>query len=281
MTLKQKQVSLMSFYTCSRVMNEPMSTHDRYVEYQLGHVLANVLDVQKLNNIPHIAQPSPYYRKIREIVEKYKLSKVELASPKLGNTYSRIIKESTPETQSSEKNRVKWARIHNPILPNYLKTFNYRCAWNLLPFRGKCGTFQINSDTSCAFCGIGPDTDYHNFRKCDKIKRLWVTVKMFAQKFANLNPAMTKIEDLESFNFKRIENEITDQTLSTLITMVKHQIWKTRNKFIYENKSPPTLDKLVTSIDRAFKYRLNQMVEGGRLELRLDPAFNLNDLMPP
>ncbi|CAK8678480.1 unnamed protein product [Clavelina lepadiformis] len=268
-------------YCLGRVMNEPMSTHDRYVGYQLGHVLANVLDVQKLNNIPHIAQPSPYYWKIREIVEKYKLSKVELASPKLGNTYSRIIKESTPETQSSEKNRIKWARIHNPLLPNYLKTFNYRCAWNLLPFRGKYGIFQINSDTSCAFCGIGPDTDYHTFRKCDKIKRLWVTVKMFAQKFANLNPAMTKIEDLESFNFKRIENEVTDQTLSTLITMVKHQIWKTRNKFIYENKSPPTLDKLVTSIDRAFKYRLNQMVEGGRLELRLDPAFKLNDLMPP
>ncbi|CAK8680548.1 unnamed protein product [Clavelina lepadiformis] len=84
---------------------------------------------------------------------------------------------------------------------------------------------------------------------------------MFAQKFANLNPAMTKVEDLESFNFKRIEVEVKDQTLSTLVTMVKHQIWKTRNKFIYENQSPPTLDKLVTSIDRAFKYRLNQMAE--------------------
>ena len=44
-------------------MNEPLNAHHSYVEYQIGHTIADTLEVAKLNNLPHAESRSPYYEK--------------------------------------------------------------------------------------------------------------------------------------------------------------------------------------------------------------------------
>ncbi|CAK8677604.1 unnamed protein product [Clavelina lepadiformis] len=65
-------------YCLARVLNEPLSAHNSYIEYQIGHVIPRTLEVVHLNNLPHTDIRSPYYEKVIEIIKKYDLKKIDL-----------------------------------------------------------------------------------------------------------------------------------------------------------------------------------------------------------
>ena len=69
--------------------------------------------------------------------------------------YHRI---SYPVKRPFSQENFRWKLVNQNILPNYLKTFNYRTVRNLLPFSLDSG--------ECALCLQFQDTAVHVFAKC-------------------------------------------------------------------------------------------------------------------
>ena len=45
-----------------------------------------------------------------------------------------------------------WKQSYKNILPNYLKTFNYKLTWNLLPVKSKPHIAAYHQTNMCSFC---------------------------------------------------------------------------------------------------------------------------------
>ena len=89
------------------------------------------MDPPKLKYIPHRNDPTPYYQKIIQILKEYKISLQELTKGKIRQIYNRL---SYFDKRPSRQETFRWKLVTSSILPNYLKTFNYRTVRNLLPF---------------------------------------------------------------------------------------------------------------------------------------------------
>ncbi|CAK8677938.1 unnamed protein product [Clavelina lepadiformis] len=225
----------------ARIFNEPLSTYDCYVEYQIGLAMSDILGVIRLNNLPHAQKRSPFYESIIEIIKKYHLQPNELAGGKIRKAYDRIIGEKM-SVNSSMINQ--WKRVHSRSLPSYLRTFNYRCVWNILPCHVNVGTYLTQTPVA-PFCKIGPNAPDHFFYKCKHITHQWRQVKNFVRTVLNCDLTPYPITDIGNLRINANLNEIQDKTLTEIITTTRHQIWKFRNSCLHEKKtfSPDILTK--------------------------------------
>ena len=66
-----------------------------------------------------------------------------------------------------------WKQIHNSIFPNYLKTFNYKLTWNLLPVKSKSRTAAYHKTNLCSFCNSFEKTVSHLFVTWVKLNSVW------------------------------------------------------------------------------------------------------------
>ena len=112
-------------------------------------------NLPKLNYIPHRDHPTPYYRKTIQILKEYKISLQELTKEKIRQIYNRL---SYPDKSPSHQETFCWKLVTSSILPNYLKTFNYKTARYLSPFNPELD--------ECALCLQLQDTAVHVFAKC-------------------------------------------------------------------------------------------------------------------
>ena len=87
-----------------------------------------------------------------------KITGDELLKGRIKPIYERIIYEKTNHRFS-----IDWGRLHVKVLPNYLKTFNYRAAKDILPFKTKFVDFNLDNDSRCNFCNLHGDTAFHMF----------------------------------------------------------------------------------------------------------------------
>ena len=95
---------------------------------------------------------------------------------KINKIYKRL--KSIPKIQKKNScNRLKittsnleW--IHHPIMPSYLKTFNYKLLNNLLSLESKFKPNIIDLKPNCHLCSTHNETDNHLFSKCAKINPL-------------------------------------------------------------------------------------------------------------
>ena len=111
-------------------------------------------NLPKLNHMPHCDHATLYYQKTVQILKEYKISVEELTKGKIRQIYNRL---SYPDKHPSCQETFRWKLITSSILPNYLKTFNYRIVRNLLPFSFEPG--------ECALCLQFQDTAVHVFAK--------------------------------------------------------------------------------------------------------------------
>ncbi|CAK8689745.1 unnamed protein product [Clavelina lepadiformis] len=243
-------------YCRTRIMNEPLNAHHSYVEYQIGHTIADTLEVAKLNNLPHAESRSPYYEKVIQIIKKYKLVKIDLIENRVRKTYDRIIDKMKPN--NANQNPKKWERVHLKMLPSHLRTFNYRLTWNLLPFHNDVGNYEPTTKSGCPFCGIGPDGAHHIFVKCPRTIDQWYKTKVFAENTLNIKIGNEHREDVCALRYRENIGKDADKILVVIMTTLNHQIWKTRNKCIFENEafSPNKLEKAVRN---ALNYRLKTL----------------------
>ena len=190
---------------------------------------------QLLNNIPHTTQISPYYAHSINILDKYKITKKELLKGSINLIYNRIINDVLSDNQTIPSEISN--NIHDPILPNFLKTFNYKTVQNILPFYTNFRPYSLDQEkTLCSFCRVGPDSVSHTFVTCKTIMPIWQFAENLIEKLTNI-----KIEILENYipiNFilpSSFQQHKKKNLMILIIATVNHSIWKFRNKIIYEN----------------------------------------------
>ena len=128
-------------YFKTRETNSPFNTETYLIEFEIGLTLFKRYHLPTLNHIPHRDYSTSYYQKTLQILTEYKITLQELNQGKITQIYNRI---SYLDKQPSSQETFRWKLVNQHILPNYLKTFNYRTVRNLLPFSLDSG--------ECALC---------------------------------------------------------------------------------------------------------------------------------
>ena len=158
-------------YMQERMFDNKLSKPMFFVEYYLGQQLSNYFKLAKNNCTPHRFEPNECYSKMFEIIVKYNITSEELVKGKIGLIYHRILSDI-----GENRNSKSWySRMHKKIFPTYLKTFNYKVCFDLLPVKNKFHQFCLDSDVriTCPFCNINIESTFHLFSKCHKLIKLW------------------------------------------------------------------------------------------------------------
>ena len=160
--------------------------------------------------------------------------------------------------------------MHKKIFPTYLKTFNYKVCFDLLPVKNKFHQFCLDSDVriTCPFCNINIESTFHLFSKCHKLIKLWEildeTTKVCfkgdcSYSFKNDRFKMCHFSFVDSVYQKTYEDIIL-----YINSVVNHNIWKTRNEIFHENKIYD-LETLVNKITRTCRSRSSYEKNSDRL----------------
>ena len=106
------------------------------------------------------------------------------------------------------------------ILPNYLKTFNYRTVRNLLPFSLDSG--------ECALCLQFQNTAVHVFAKCSIIRQIW---SILQEVLNNITKTSFPLDSFTPLNFYvPIKLEIFTESIALILTVTNYRMWQTRKK---------------------------------------------------
>ena len=174
-------------------------------------------NLPKLNHIPHRDYPTPYYQKTLQILKEYEITLQELTNGKIRQIYNRI---SYPDKRPSRQEIFRWKLVFQNILPNYLKTFNYRTVRNLLPFSFESG--------ECAFSLQFQDTAVHVFVKCSITRQIWTILNKV---LSNIIKTSFPLDNLTPLNFHvPIKFEIFTETIALILTVTNYCIWQARKK---------------------------------------------------
>ena len=177
-----------------------------------------------LNHIPHRDYPTSYYQKTLQILKEYKITLEELIKGKIKQIYYRI---SYPNKRPSHQEIFRWKLVNQNILPNYLKTFNYRTVRYLLPFSPKPG--------ECALCLQFQDSAVRVFAKCSITRQIWTILQ---EVFNNITETSFPLHSLTPLNFHvPIKFEIFTEAIALILTVTNYCIWQTRKKQLNSDSS--------------------------------------------
>ena len=194
--------------------------------------LSKLYDLPILNHIPHQDYPIPYYQKTLQIFKEYKITLEQLNKGKIKQIYYRI---SYPNKRHSHQETFRWKIVNQNILPNYLKTFNYRTVRYLLPFSPEPG--------ECALSLQFQGTLVHVFAKCSITRQIWTILKKV---FDNITELSFPLDNLTPLNFHvPIKFEIFTESIALILTVTNICIWQTRKKQL--NSDSPQLETIKPS----------------------------------
>ena len=197
-------------YFKARENNSPFNTETYLIEFEIGLTLSRLYHLPTFNHIPHRDYPTPYYQNTLQILTEYKITLQELNKGKIKQIYHRI---SYPVKRPSSQETFRWKLVNQNILPNYLKTFNYRTVRNLLPFSLDSG--------ECALCLQFQDTAVHVFAKCSITRQI----------LNNTTKTSFPLDSLTPLNFHvPTKFEIFIESIALILTVTNYCIWQTRKK---------------------------------------------------
>ena len=197
--------------------NIPFNTETYLIEFEIGLTLSRLYHLPTLNHIPHRDYPTPYYQKTLQILTEYEITLQELNKGKIKQIYHRI---SYPVKRPSNQETFRWKLVNQNILPNYLKTFNYRTVRNLLPFSLDSG--------ECALCQQFQDTAVHVFAKWSITRQIW---SILQEVLNNITETSFPLDSLTSLNFHvPTKFEIFTESIALILTVTNYCIWQTRKK---------------------------------------------------
>ena len=142
-----------------------------FVEYNLGFQLSNYFNIPYNNNTSHAATPNECYSNIFQTIRHHHITLKELTEGSINSIYRRIIYD-----YNRTMINFKSYRILCKVLPSYLQSFNYKVHFNLLPVKSIFREWQLDNDSCCYFCKIGPETT-PSFWNMRKIKRIVGTIE--------------------------------------------------------------------------------------------------------
>ena len=166
---------------------------------------------------------------IKEMQIRYKRS----LSGRVKSVYERIIFSKN----HVHNNFPKWSRLHCTVLPNYLKTFNYKASIDILPCKTKFVEFGLDTDSRCNFCQLHPDTIPHILCNCPVLLPIWGTLDQIL-KLLNFTFSFTDSRGICNYDLigSRIKKD-EEILVIYLNTIVNHKIWKFSMKIQYEEFS--------------------------------------------
>ena len=174
-------------------------------------------NLPKLNHIPHRDYPTQYYQKTLQILKEYKITLQELTNGKIRQIYNRI---SYPDKRPSRQETFRWKLVTQNILPNYLKTFNYRTVRYLLAFSPEPG--------ECALCLQFQDSAVHVFARCSITRQIWTILEDI---FDNITETSFPLDNLTPLNFfVPIKFENFTESIALNQTVTKYCIRQTQKK---------------------------------------------------
>ena len=204
-------------YFKTREKNTAFNTETYLIESEIGLTLSKMYNLPKLNYIPHRDHPTPYYQKTIQILKQYKITLQELTKGKVRHIYNRL---SYPDKPSSHQETFRWNLVTSSILPNYLKTFNYRTVRHLLPF-------SLES-SECASCLQLQDTAVHVFAKCSITRQIWSILQEILN---NITETSFPLDSLTPLNYHvPTKFETLTEPIALILTVTNYCIWQTRKK---------------------------------------------------
>ena len=245
-------------YMQGRIIDNALSKHMYFVEYYLGQQLSSYFKLSQNNCTPHRFEPNECYAKMYEIIVKYKITAEELVEGKIGMIYHRIL----TEIGENRNSKAKYYRMHKKIFPSYLKTFNYRVCFDLLPVKNKFYQFSLDSEVriTCPFCNINMESAFHIFAKCSKLFKLWEVLDETTRVcFGGICTYSFKRDRFKMCNFSFVESKIQKSHENIILyinSIVNHNIWKMRNKIFHENEIFD-LENLINKISASCRARKN------------------------
>ena len=211
----------------------PLPSHLFFLEYNIGFQLCGYFKITRNNSTPHASVPNFVYCHILEMIKWLKISKEELLEGSVNKIYKRIIYNANRVNRG-----LKSHRITAKFLPSYLQTFNYKLHFNLLPVKTMFREYALDNDSVCYFCLIGPESIFHMFGSCEKLKFLWdfmskvhfsLTMKHFdyAQPRRNLRIDLSTVPCVENY----------EKTLVYFCSVINYTLWRVRNDIRYKFES--------------------------------------------
>ena len=207
--------------------------HLHYVEYYIGWQLCSYYKLVKCTNLPHALEPNEVYRKCYELLRDFRITIEECLNPKSFRViYHRIVNEYCERAYGGMG---KLYRLHHKCLPEYLRTFNYRLHYELLPVNTMFVSYALDTDSRCYFCQWGPENLWHLFGKCEKLKVLWAVLDEVVKIVLDIDYSFVK-NRTQSGELDTVFANLPSHCESIIVylnTVVNHKIYKVRNDIKY------------------------------------------------
>ena len=159
-------------------------------------------------------------------------------------------------------------RILMKGLPSYLQSFNYRLHFNLLPVKTIFREYLLDNDSCCMFCHVGPESIWHLFGSCEKLKIVWQVLNEVCFLLTNEPFDFSKHRGDFKLDLTNIKCSKTfEKALIYLNSIVNYAIWKMRNDVRYKFK-PFDAKVLLRRVLRSIGSRKS-------VDLKLAPSFQI------
>ena len=176
-------------YIQKKVQGEALQDAEWFIEYNIGWQICKYLGIPINFACPYRPRPNLIYREILNVIKDNKIPASLLLEGKIRNIYKFAVSKDCDEGIYP-----KYSRMHDSIFPNYLKSFNFKVHYNLLPVKRLFRDFALDNDSRCNFCNLNPETHTHIFSQCKKLHLLW--------KFLNEVLVIMNIEE-DAFSFTK------------------------------------------------------------------------------
>ncbi len=259
-----------------RIVENELSDFSYFVEYHLGQKLSSFFNFPNNNCTPHRFEVNECYQAMFNSIVKYNITAEELVKGKIGNIYHRIL----CDIGTAKHCHSQYLRLHKKIFPSYLKTFNFKVCFDLLPVKNKFYQFCLDSEVkiTCPFCNIPIESAFHLFAKCTKLLKIWeILDETILSCFSGQCNYSFKHDRFQMCNFSFVNSKIPKQYENLILyinSVVNFNIWKMRNRIVHENESFG-LGQLLNKIIASIRSRINVEKADNRLTI-CNKVPNLN-----
>ena len=239
-------------YVNEKVNDADLSCNMSFMEYNIGHQLCRLFGFTLNNSTVHRAEPNVYYSHMLKVISNYNIGLEELLEGKISKIYYRVVYEYGERRAGG----VLYSRLHRSIFPNYLKTFNFKVHFDLLPVKAKFHELSLDSQekVTCPFCSLNLESAVHIFANCKKLNKVWefldeTTKACFGNQCKYMfkrSRRMWEYTVTDCRCHQRYEN-----LLLYLNSVINHNIWKLRNQIFHENASYDAdhlISKIISSV---------------------------------
>ena len=114
--------------------------HLFFMEYYCGNWLSKTVNIPLSNLVRHAFKSCIYYQQYIDTFSRFNLTWSSIEDYDYRDIYKLIIGQRSrqiliPNVHLSWNQT--WKNIHHKVLPDYLKSFNHKIMWNLLPLTTK------------------------------------------------------------------------------------------------------------------------------------------------